>query len=203
MNALTNLIIQFLTGHGGIVTYILVALILFAESGLLIGFFLPGDSLLIALGLLAPSAHFSLLWLIVAAATGAIIGDSTGYLIGKTVGHKLIDRPDTWYFKRAYAKQASEYFQRYGPSTLIIARFTPVVRTFVPTVAGVSTMEYPKFFLFNMVGGVLWAVSIILGGAYLATHVPAIGKNVSLIEGGILVASLVVAANHLRGMVKK
>lgn len=203
MTALTDFIIHFLTAHGGLVTYILVAAILFAESGLLVGFFLPGDSLLIALGLLAPTAHFSLLWLVVAAATGAIVGDSTGYLIGHTLGHSLVSRPDTWYFKKKYVEEAHEYFRRYGPSTLIIARFTPIIRTFVPTVAGISEMEYLKFLLYNVIGGLLWAVTIILGGAYLALHVPTIGQHVALIEGGILVVSVGIGLNHLHGLIKK
>ena len=203
MNALTDLIIHFLTAHGGIVTYVLVAIILFSESGLLIGFFLPGDSLLIALGLLAPSAHFSLPWLVFSAALGAILGDSVGYAIGKSLGHTLLQRPDTWYFKKKYIEEAHAYFQRYGSSTLIIARFTPIIRTFVPTVAGMSEMDYRSFLTYNVIGGVLWAVTIILGGAYLAVHVPVVGQHVTLIEIAVLVVSVGVGLNHLRTLFKK
>ncbi|MER6911088.1 VTT domain-containing protein [Streptomyces sp. NPDC000594] len=149
-----------------------VLAIVFAESGLLIGFFLPGDSLLFTTGLLVASGTLDTLplWavcvLIVAA---AVAGDQVGYLFGRKVGPALFTRPDSRLFHRGNVERAHAFFAAYGRKSLVLARFVPVVRTFVPVIAGVSRMEYRSFVVFNVVGGVLWGAGVTLLGAALGT----------------------------------
>jgi membrane-associated protein len=202
MQALNAIIVAYLSGHGVIVAYLAVFAILFAETGLLIGFFLPGDSLLIAVGLLASKTHLSLPVLVIVAATGAILGNTAGYAIGKRFGPAVFNGRNSRFFKKEWVDEAHEYFNRYGKSTLIITRFTPVIRTFIPTIAGVSKMEYGTFFLYNVIGAIAWAAVIILGGNFLSIHFPAISNHITLIELLIIVASLVVGFNHLRTLGK-
>lgn len=203
MDSLNQSLISFLTLHnsgtGILIAYAVIFLILFAESGLLIAFFLPGDSLLIALGVLAPSTHLSLPVMVIVAATAAILGNSTGYAIGHWAGPELLQGKSTKLLK-PYVVRTHEYFERYGKSTLIIARFTPVLRTFVPTIAGISQMNYPAFLLFNAIGSIIWAVTIIVGGFLLAKYVPSVTAHITLIEALILLASITVAVNHLMSM---
>ncbi|MFC8273583.1 DedA family protein [Streptomyces sp. NPDC057271] len=146
-----------------------VLVIVFAESGLLIGFFLPGDSLLFTTGLLVTTGKLDTpLWivctLIVAA---AIIGDQVGYLFGRKVGPALFKRPDSKLFKQENVEKAHEFFEKHGPKSLILARFVPIVRTFTPIIAGVSRMNYRSFITFNIIGGVLWGAGVTLLGASL------------------------------------
>ncbi|GGZ12753.1 hypothetical protein GCM10010387_00800 [Streptomyces inusitatus] len=147
-----------------------VLVIVFAESGLLIGFFLPGDSLLFTTGLLVTTGKLDglPLWavcsLIVAA---AVVGDQVGYLFGRKVGPALFKRPDSRLFKRENVEKAHDFFEKYGPKSLVLARFVPVVRTFTPVVAGVSRMNYRSFVIFNIIGGVLWGAGVTLLGAGL------------------------------------
>lgn len=146
-----------------------VLLIVFAESGLLIGFFLPGDSLLFTTGLLVTTNQLdSPLWLVcLLVALAAIIGDQVGYLFGRKVGPSLFSRPDSRLFKQENVEKAHEFFEKYGPKSLILARFVPVVRTFTPIIAGVSRMNYRSFIVFNIIGGVLWGVGVTLLGSAL------------------------------------
>ncbi|GAA2261756.1 hypothetical protein GCM10010232_61550 [Streptomyces amakusaensis] len=147
-----------------------VLVIVFAESGLLIGFFLPGDSLLFTTGLLVTTGKLDELplWavcsLIVAA---AVVGDQVGYLFGRKVGPALFKRPDSRLFKQENVEKAHDFFEKYGPKSLVLARFVPVVRTFTPVVAGVSRMNYRSFVIFNIIGGVLWGAGVTLLGAGL------------------------------------
>ncbi|MGW7594287.1 DedA family protein, partial [Streptomyces rubiginosohelvolus] len=135
-----------------------VLAIVFAESGLLIGFFLPGDSLLFTTGLLVTTNVIKQdLWLVcVAVAVAAILGDQAGYLFGRKVGPSLFRRPDSKLFKQENVEKAHEFFEKHGPKSLILARFVPIVRTFTPIIAGVSRMNYRSFIIFNVIGGVLW-----------------------------------------------
>jgi membrane-associated protein len=144
-------------------------LIVFAESGLLIGFFLPGDSLLFTTGLLVTTGDLTYpLWLVCfLVALAAIIGDQVGYLFGRKVGPALFKRPDSRLFKQENVEKAHEFFEKYGPKSLVLARFVPIVRTFTPIIAGVSRMHYRSFITFNIIGGVLWGVGVTLLGAAL------------------------------------
>lgn len=141
-------------------------LVIFAESGLLIGFFLPGDSLLFTAGLLASQNKFGLdiSLLLPGCFIAAVLGDQVGYAFGNRVGPALFRREDSRFFKKAYVEKAQSYFDQYGAKTIVLARFVPVVRTFAPIVAGVGSMRYRTFLIFNVVGGLLWAVGLTLLG---------------------------------------
>ncbi|MFE3021382.1 DedA family protein [Streptomyces sp. NPDC059256] len=147
-----------------------VLVIVFAESGLLIGFFLPGDSLLFTTGLLVTTGTLGTLplWAICSLIVlAAVIGDQVGYLFGRKVGPALFKRPDSRLFKQENVEKAHEFFEKYGPKSLVLARFVPIVRTFTPIIAGVSRMNYRSFITYNIVGGVLWGAGVTLLGAML------------------------------------
>ncbi|MFD3331636.1 DedA family protein [Streptomyces sp. NPDC058700] len=169
-----------------------VLVIVFAESGLLIGFFLPGDSLLFTTGLLVTTGKLDTpLWvvctLVVAA---AIIGDQVGYLFGRKVGPALFKRPDSRLFKQENVEKAHEFFEKHGPKSLILARFVPIVRTFTPIIAGVSRMNYRSFITFNIIGGVLWGAGVTLLGASLG-KIDFVHKHIEMILIGIVLLSVV------------
>jgi len=163
--------------------YFLLFAIIFAETGLLIGFFLPGDSLLFVAGTLcavilpgqtAPLLNIGILIPLLCVA--AIAGDATGYFIGRKVGPSLFNRPDSRFFKRAHIQKTQEFYEKHGPKTIVLARFVPIVRTFAPTVAGVAQMAYSKFVFFNVIGGIGWIVSMSLLGYFLG-NVPFVQKH--------------------------
>jgi membrane-associated protein len=160
--------------------------IIFAETGLLVGFFLPGDSLLVTAGLLASQPDFGLnvylLGLILSIA--AIVGDSVGYAIGRATGPRIFTRENSLLFNRKHLQRAHAFYERHGGKTIILARFMPIVRTFAPVVAGVAEMEYRSFLAFNVIGGLLWVWSMLFIGYFLGRWVPGIDKH---IESVILV----------------
>lgn len=151
--------------------FIVLAAIVFAESGLLVGFFLPGDSLLFIAGFLATDAggnHMNPIGLVMlVAAAMAIVGDQVGYVIGNKLGPKIFDRPKSRLFDPQHVVKAQQFFVKYGARTIVIARFVPIVRTFAPVVAGVGDMEYKTFVRFNIVGGLLWGAGMPLLGYFL------------------------------------
>ncbi len=144
-----------------------VCVIVFTETGLLIGFLLPGDSLLVVLGLVAKLAEWDIVLLMAALSVAAILGDTVGYGIGAKAGAALFSRPDSRFFKQEYLATARAFFERHGGKSIIFARFMPIVRTFVPVVAGAAKMNYRKFVVFNIVGGIAWVVSMLLFGYYV------------------------------------
>ncbi|MFA5936796.1 MAG: VTT domain-containing protein [Candidatus Paceibacterota bacterium] len=156
--------------------YFGVFFVIFAESGLFFGFFLPGDSLLFTAGLLASQGYFSIVVLISLTILGAIGGDQVGYLFGKKVGPKIFTRDDSFYFKKKYITDAEIFYQKHGKKTIILARFVPIVRTFVPILAGVGNMHYKTFVSYNIIGGVLWGLGIPLLGYFLGESIPNIDK---------------------------
>ncbi|MFH8797192.1 DedA family protein [Streptomyces sp. NPDC017941] len=167
-------------------------LIVFAESGLLIGFFLPGDSLLFTTGLLITTGKLDTpLWLTcILICIAAIAGDQAGYLFGKKVGPSLFNRPDSKLFKQENVVKAHEFFEKHGPKSLVLARFVPIVRTFTPIIAGVSGMRYRSFITFNILGGVLWGAGVTLLGAWLGKH-ELVHKNIEAILILIVLISVV------------
>ncbi|MFD7933095.1 DedA family protein [Streptomyces sp. NPDC059755] len=167
-------------------------LIVFAESGLLIGFFLPGDSLLFTAGLLITSNQLDFpLWGAVALiCVAAILGDQAGYMFGKKVGPSLFNRPDSRLFKQENVTKAHEFFEKYGPKSLVLARFVPIVRTFTPIIAGVSGMRYRSFLVFNVIGGVLWGAGVTLLGSWLG-NIDFVKKNIEAILILIVLVSVV------------
>lgn len=152
--------------------YLGIALLVFAESGLLIGIFLPGDSLLFAAGLLAASGFLSLGTLAAIVVIAAIAGDSVGYWFGAKMGSALFKRKDSRFFKQAYLKRTERFYLMYGGRAVILVRFVPIVRTLAPILAGVSSMRYRAFLLYNMVGGLLWGSGMLLLGYSLGSIIP-------------------------------
>lgn len=177
-----------------------VLVIVFAESGLLIGFFLPGDSLLFTTGLLITSDVLDFpLWLMcVLIALAAVVGDQVGYLFGRKVGPTLFRRPDSRLFKQENVQKAHEFFEKHGPKSLVLARFVPIVRTFTPIIAGVSRMNYRTFVIFNVIGGILWGVGVTLLGAALG-QVDFVHQNIEAILIGIVLLSVLpIVIEYLR-----
>jgi membrane-associated protein len=170
-----------------------IFLVVFAESGLLVGFFLPGDSLLFTAGFLAsgPSSvpdelHLSLPLLLLGCFVAAVAGDQVGYVMGRRVGPAIFRRPDSRFFKQENVDKAQAFFDKYGAKTIVLARFVPIVRTFAPVVAGVSRMNYRTFVTFNVVGGALWAIGVTLLGYFLG--------QVDLVEQNLEIAILTIVA---------
>ena len=189
---------QIIQDFGTWATVAVVAII-FAETGLLIGFFLPGDSLLFTAGLLSGTGILPplpilalLVWI------AAVVGDQVGYLFGRRVGPSIFNRPNSRFFKQEYVERSQAFFDRHGSKTIVLARFVPVVRTFAPVLAGVSKMHYRTFVLFNIVGGFLWAVGITTLGWALGNRYPAIGENLDYAIVVIVVLSLIPVAWEYR-----
>ncbi|MFJ1605741.1 VTT domain-containing protein [Streptomyces sp. NPDC088253] len=179
-------------------------LVVFAESGLLIGFFLPGDSLLFTCGLLITSNQLDFpLWAAVALiCVAAVLGDQAGYLFGKKVGPSLFTRPDSRLFKQENVVKAHEFFEKYGPKSLVLARFVPIVRTFTPIIAGVSGMKYRSFVTFNIIGGVLWGAGVTLLGSWLG-KIGFVKNNIEAILILIVLVSVIpIAIEFLRARSK-
>ncbi len=154
--------------------------IVFAETGLMVGFFLPGDSLLVTAGVFAANGHLSIWWLNVLLVAAAIVGDTVGYWIGRKAGPALFNRPRSRFFNPAHLRRAHDFYEKHGGKTIIIARFMPIVRTFAPVVAGMGKMEYRRFLSFNVFGGLLWVVSMTLIGYYLGQFAW-VKKNIEIV----------------------
>ncbi|MCO5143354.1 MAG: DedA family protein [Oligoflexia bacterium] len=172
--------------------YVILFLIIFAETGLIIFPFLPGDSLLFALGALTSgeNASLNLPLLCVVLITAAIIGDAVNYAIGRFVGMKLFTNPKSKIFRREHLQRTQDFYDRHGGKTIILARFIPIIRTFAPFVAGVAGMSYPKFFTYNVVGAVVWVVSISVAGNIFG-NLPIVQKNFHLVVLAIIVISFI------------
>ncbi len=167
-----------------------VIAIIFAESGLFFGFFLPGDSLLFTAGLFASQGYLSIVWLVIGAALAAIFGDSVGYLFGKKTGPKLFTRDDSFFFHKKHAQRAEEFYKSYGVQAIIFARFIPIVRTFAPIVAGVGGMKYKTFISFNVIGGIAWTALLALSGYFLGRVYPGTERYLNWIIIFIIVVSI-------------
>lgn len=155
---------------------LLVAAIVFAESGLLIGFFLPGDTLLFTAGFFASQGKLNIGFLLIATVIAAIIGDNVGYTIGRRTGHRVFKKKDGILFRAEYIEQAEKFYEKHGGKTITIARFIPVIRTFAPVVAGVGKMDRKKFMFYNIIGATIWGVGVTLLGYALGSRIPNIDK---------------------------
>ena len=167
--------------------------IIFTETGLFFGFFLPGDSLLVTAGILAAAGHLSLAGLLSLATLCAILGDQLNYYVGRQAGRALYARPDSLFFKKKHLERAHEFYEKYGVKTIIIARFVPIVRTFCPAVAGAARMTYRTYLTFDIVGGVLWVFSTVLGGFLLGRSVPNVKENLHIVIAVVVFLSILPA----------
>ncbi len=177
--------------------YLGVFLIVFLESGLLIGFFFPGDSLLFTAGFLASQGFLDIKILILGCFISAVAGDSIGYYIGKTLGPKIFTRENSIFFHKKHLERAQKFYDKHGGKTIILARFVPVIRAFAPVVAGVGTMDYKKFVTYNLIGGVLWAIGVTSAGYYLGSLIPDVDKYLLPIVGLIIIASVLPGLHHM------
>ena len=180
-----------LTGLGDVAFWVVLGII-FAECGLLIGFFLPGDSLLFITGLFIASGFISInIWLAcLLLLTAAIVGNAVGYAIGYKVGPALFRREDSKLFKREYVEKTHAFFDKYGGRAIILARFVPIVRTFITAIAGVARMDFRRFMLFTAIGGVIWAVGVTLAGYFLGT-IPFVKDNIEAILLLVVLVSVI------------
>ena len=191
-----------LKSFGGLATLVLFGVI-FAESGLLVGFFLPGDTLLFIAGFLASDAGGNFLWPIPIVSIGcfvaAVAGDQVGYAFGRRTGPAIFRRPDSRIFKHQHLQRAEDFFAEHGPRTIIVARFVPIVRTFAPIVAGAGQMHYRTFVTYNVVGGFVWAVGFTQAGYWLGSVFPELGDSIEKVVVVVAVFSLLpVAVEVLR-----
>jgi len=171
----------------------LVCTIVFIETGMFVGFFLPGDSLLVTAGIFAAAGTVPLKWLLWPVMGCAIVGDQVGYWIGRTMGPALYRREDSLLFRRSHLQRAHDFYEKYGGRAVIFARFVPIVRTFCPPVAGAARMPYPRYLVFDISGGIFWVGAMILGGYSLGRSVPNIGQRIHYVIAVIIVLSLLPA----------
>jgi len=171
--------------------------IVFAETGLLVGFFLPGDSLLITAGLLAANGTLNIWWLNGLLIVAAVVGDSVGYAIGRRLGPRLFTRQKSLLFNPAHVERTRRFYEKYGAKTIVIARFVPIVRTFAPVLAGVGGMEYRRFIFYNVAGGVGWVVSMTWVGYLLRQSIPNVGSYIHIVVPIVIVLSCIPIAVEL------
>lgn len=171
--------------------YMVITVIIFTETGLLIGFFLPGDSLLVTAGLLASQGFLNLYVMGAILSVAAIAGDSSGYAIGRAAGPRIFTRDDSLFFNKKHLRRAHAFYEKHGGKTIIIARFMPIIRTFAPVVAGVGDMRYRDFIAFNVIGGVAWVWGMLLLGHTLGRSVPGIRKHIDLVILAVVLISFV------------
>lgn len=199
-SAIPFLNVEYIVGTLGLIG---ILAIVFAESGLLIGFFLPGDSLLFTAGFLVSTGMFkiNIIALVLLVFIAAVLGDSVGYIFGRRVGRRLFNRPNSVLFRQENMVHAEQFYDKYGSKTIIIARFIPVVRTFAPIVAGIGKMEYKTFITYNLIGGLLWAAGITLLGFGLGHWFQSLGLDIDTvilpIAGIIILISIAPALIHL------
>lgn len=185
---------EWIMGLGSLLAYIAYFSVIFIETGLLVGFFLPGDSFLFAMGIFASQGHLSYPLLMGLGVTAAITGDAVGYQIGRRYGRAVFseDRSRRW-LNRDHLEKAERFYEKHGVKTIVLARFTPVVRTFAPVLAGVSKMDYKLFATYNVIGGVFWVVSLVSMGYFMGRSIPNIDRYVIPIIALIIVLSILPA----------
>jgi membrane-associated protein len=191
--ALDQTVTQIASQHGHWL-YLLLFLIIFAETGLVVFPFLPGDSILFIAGTVVATAGLNVHLLVVLLIVAAILGDTVNYSIGRYIGPRAFDKPDSRWFKQAHLRRTQDFYERYGGVTIIIGRFVPIVRTFAPFLAGVAGMEYRRFISYNVVGGVAWISSLVYAG-YVFGNIPWVKQNLTLIVLAIVAISLLPAVS--------
>jgi len=186
--------INHLIQTGGL---LLIAAIIFAESGMMVGFFLPGDTLLISAGIFAAQGKLSLALCLVVISLAAIIGDNTGYLIGKHLGPRVFKKKDSLIFRQEYLNRAEVFYEKYGNKTMLVAHFVPVIRAFVPVTAGAGHMSHRKFILFDAIGDIAWTFIITLFGYFVASKIPGVEKYVEPVLIAVILLTVVPSLIHL------
>lgn len=189
---LIHLLTQVLTGW---LSYALLAGVVFAETGLLVGLFLPGDSLLFTVGVVAGAGDLDILKICALLTAVSILGDQSGYFLGYRTGPKIFSRPDSRLFKQEYVRRTQAFYEKHGGKTLVYAKFVPIVRTFAPFMAGVGQMRYARFLSFNIFGGLGWVLSATLAGYYLG-GIPVVRHNFEKVVVGIVLVSVLPMAIH-------
>ncbi len=182
-----NSLIPFIETAG----YIGVFAMIFAETGLLVGVVLPGDTLLFSVGLLAAEGHFAITLLIIGCSLAAIAGDSVGYWTGKKFGPQIFSREESIFFRKSYVARAQAFFERHGRKTIFLARYVPIVRTFTPVIAGVAEMPYQNFLVYNILGGIAWTLSILVLGYFFGSKIPNIDRYILPVILGVFVLSFI------------
>lgn len=188
--------VEFLVRTGGL---LVLVIIVFTETGLLLGFFLPGDSLLVTAGIFAARGDLDLITLNTSLSLAAIAGDTVGYGIGARTGPKIFTREDSLFFNRKHLISAKKFYDRHGGFTIVVARFMPIIRTFAPVVAGVGAMGYRKFVAYNIFGGIFWVMTTTLAGYFLGTLVPNIQERIHVVIAIVIVLSLLPAIIKFAG----
>jgi len=186
-------LLHFLFNVKGLIEWggiLLVCVIVFVETGFFVGFFLPGDSLLVTAGVFAASGQLSIAKLLLLVPICAIVGDQIGYWIGRKAGQALYGREDSLIFRKKHLQRAHDFYEKYGGKTVILARFVPIIRTFCPPVAGAAQMPYNRYFAYDVAGGILWGGGMILGGYTLGRQIPNISENIHYVIAVVIVLSL-------------
>jgi len=185
-----------LDAYSGLALYLIVWAIVFVESGLLVGFFLPGDTLLVAAGIVAAGGNANIAILCAGTAVAAIVGDNVGYTIGRRAGRPLLDRRDGRVLNQHNLTRATAFYDRFGSATIVLARVVPMVRTFAPLIAGCTAMRYRTFFTWNVVGGVVWGVGVPYAGYQLGERAKGLDKYAVAAAGVMVVLSVAFAVVH-------
>jgi membrane-associated protein len=186
-------LLHFLFNVKGLIQWggtLLVCIIVFIETGFFVGFFLPGDSLLVTAGVFAASGQLHISELLLLVPLCAIAGDQIGYWIGRKAGQALYRREDSLVFRKRHLESAHQFYEKYGGKTVILARFVPIIRTFCPPVAGAAQMPYGRYFAYDVVGGVLWGGGMVLGGFLLGRQIPNISDNIHYVIAVVIFLSL-------------
>lgn len=170
-----------------------LAAIVFSETGLLVGFFLPGDSLLVTAGLFAARGYLDIYWLVPALTIAAICGNTLGYVIGRVTGPRVFNRENSLFFNKKHAMRASRFYAEYGRKTIVLAQFMPILRTFSPVIAGVAGMRFREFITYNVIGAFAWIWSMLGTGYFLGTYVPNIEKNIGIVIAVVIFLSILPA----------
>ncbi|MCX5903890.1 MAG: DedA family protein [Proteobacteria bacterium] len=170
-------------------TYLILFIIIFCETGLVVTPFLPGDSLLFVAGAFAALGSLNLVWVLVLLSAAAILGDTINYWVGNYIGPRVFQMENSRIFKKEYLDRTHQFYEKYGPITIVIGRFVPIIRTFAPFLAGVGSMTYGKFLAYNVVGGILWIVLFTLGG-YFFGNLPIVKKNFTFVIFAIIIISV-------------
>jgi membrane-associated protein len=186
-------LLHFLFNVKGLIEWggtLLVCIIVFIETGFFVGFFLPGDSLLVTAGVFAASGQLRISELLLLVPLCAIVGDQIGYWIGRQAGQALYRREDSLIFRKRHLQRAREFYEKYGGKTVILARFIPIVRTFCPPVAGAAQMPYGRYIAYDVAGGFLWGGGMVLGGYFLGRKIPNISENIHYVIAVVIVLSV-------------